>query len=249
MTRVAVLGATGRIGSLVASAVDAAEDLDLVAALDRRGLTGLAGVLADRRPDVAVDVTHPDAVMEHVRACVAAGVHAVVGTSGFDRARLDEVRRVVEGAEAHVMVVPNFALGAVLMQRFAAEAARRMATAEIIELHHDGKVDAPSGTAIETAHRIAEARGGASTTPTTADGSGRTPARGALVDGVPIHSVRGPGLVAHQEVILGAPGETLTIRHDALDRTAFVPGVLLAIRRIADLPGLTVGLDALLDAR
>lgn len=243
MTRVAVLGATGRIGSLVASAVDAATDLDLVAALDRAGLADLADALVQRRPEVAVDFTHPDAVLDHVRVCLAAGVHAVVGTSGFDRARLDAVRREAEGARANVMVVPNFAIGAVLMQRFAAEAARHMPSVEIIELHHAGKVDAPSGTAISTARAIADARGrrDAAIDP--------DPARGTVVDGVPIHSVRGDGLVAHQEVILGAPGETLTIRHDALDRAAFIPGVLLAIRSVARLPGLTVGLDGLLDAR
>jgi 4-hydroxy-tetrahydrodipicolinate reductase len=195
--------------------------------------------------DVAVDFTHPDSVMGNLEACIAAGVHAVVGTTGFDDARLAQVRQWLTGTDVGVLVAPNFGIAAVLMMRFAAEAARFFDSVEIVELHHARKADAPSGTATRTAQLVAEARGGRSmpdATSTSLDG-----ARGAVVDGVHIHSVRLAGLVAHQEVLLGGEGESLTIRHDSYDRASFMPGVLLGVRQIASRPGLTVGLDALLD--
>jgi 4-hydroxy-tetrahydrodipicolinate reductase len=211
--RVGVAGAAGRVGSAVCDAVEAAEDLELAGRADPRLGVALADILGDC--DVVVDFTSPDSALDNVRACLRAGVHAVVGTTGWDP---DEVRGETN---ANVFVAPNFAIGAVLMMRFAAEASRYMAKAEIVELHHDGKLDAPSGTAARTAE---------------------------LMEGaVPIHSVRLPGLVAHQEVILGDVGQTLTIRHDSTDRTSFVPGVLLAVRRVPDLPSSPmVGLEHLL---
>jgi 4-hydroxy-tetrahydrodipicolinate reductase len=202
VTRVAVAGAAGRMGETVCAAVEAADDLELTGRADPALGTSLADVLGDA--DVVVDFTRPDAVLGNVRACIAAGVHAVVGTSGWD---VDAVRG--HDGPSRVLFCPNFAIGAVLMMRFAAEASRHLARAEIVELHHDRKLDAPSGTAARTAE---------------------------LMDGdVPIHSVRLPGLVAHQEVILGDLGQTLTIRHDSLDRVSFMPGVLLAVRRVASL--------------
>jgi 4-hydroxy-tetrahydrodipicolinate reductase len=211
--RVGVSGAAGRVGSAICAAVEAAEDLELAGRADPQLGVALADILGEC--DVVVDFTTPDCALDNVRACLAAGVHAVVGTTGWDPEQL----RGETGA--NVFVAPNFAIGAVLMMRFAAEASRYMAKAEVIELHHDGKLDAPSGTAARTAE---------------------------LMDGdVPIHSVRLPGLVAHQEVILGDVGQTLTIRHDSTDRTSFVPGVLLAVRRVADLPSSPlVGLEHLL---
>jgi 4-hydroxy-tetrahydrodipicolinate reductase len=211
--RVGVAGAAGRMGATVCQAVEAADDLELTGRADPALGVELAEILADC--DVVVDFTTPDAALGNARACVRAGVHAVVGTTGWD----PEPLRSETGA--NVFVAPNFAIGAVLMMRFAAEASKYMAKAEIIELHHDRKVDAPSGTAARTAE---------------------------LMDGeVPIHSVRLPGLVAHHEVIFGDVGQTLTIRHDSTDRTSFMPGVLLAIRRVADLPkSPTIGLEHLL---
>ena len=216
MTRVAVAGAAGRMGQAVCAAVEAADDLELVGRADPAFGSTLGSVLFDA--DVVVDFTQPDQALGNAREALDAGVHVVIGTTGFD---LGELRSFAEGASANVFVAPNFAIGAVLMMRFAAEASRYMAKAEVIELHHDGKLDAPSGTAARTAE---------------------------LMDGdVPIHSVRLPGLVAHQEVILGDVGQTLTIRHDSTDRTSFVPGVLLAVRRVADLPSSPlVGLEHLL---
>jgi 4-hydroxy-tetrahydrodipicolinate reductase len=213
MIRVGVAGAAGRVGAAVCEAVDAADDMQLTGQADPALGLELADILDDC--DVVVDFTTPDAALENARACVRAGVHAVIGTTGWDPTPLREE----DGA--NVFVAPNFAIGAVLMMRFAAAASKYMAKAEIIELHHDRKVDAPSGTAARTAE---------------------------LMDGeVPIHSVRLPGLVAHQEVILGDVGQTLTIRHDSMDRTSFMPGVLLAIRRVADLPeSPTIGLEHLL---
>jgi 4-hydroxy-tetrahydrodipicolinate reductase len=217
VTRVAVAGAAGRVGSAVCAAVEAADDLELAGRADPRLDTRVEDVLGDA--DVLVDFTRPDAALGNVRAALGAGVHAVVGTTGFDLGELDESCR---GASANVFVAPNFAIGAVLMMRFAAEAARHMEAAEIIELHHAGKVDRPSGTA----KRTAELMGG----------------------DVPIHSVRLPGIVADQEVILGDVAQTLTIRHSSTDRTSFVPGVLLAVRRVADLPSSpTIGLEHLID--
>ncbi len=225
MIRVAVAGAAGRMGKAVCAAVQGAEDMELTGRADPVLGTTLAEVLADA--DVVVDFTRPDTAAENALRCVRAGVHAVVGTTGFD---LEELRRACAAertaAPANVLVAPNFAIGAVLMTRFAAEAARHMAKAEIVELHHDRKLDAPSGTAKRTAQLMAAASGGPEP---------------------PIHSVRLPGLVAHQEVILGDLGQTLTIRHDAIDRESFMPGVLLAVRRIPALQqSLTVGLESLL---
>jgi len=216
MIRVAVAGAAGRLGQTVCAAVEAAEDLELTGRADPALDTPLADVLADA--DVLVDFTRPDTAVANAREAVQAGVHAVVGTTGFD---LEELRAAAEAGSANVFVAPNFAIGAVLMMRFAAEAARHMQRAEIIEYHHPAKLDAPSGTARRTAD---------------------------LMEGdVPIHSVRLPGLVAHQEVILGDVGQTLTIRHDSTDRTSFVPGVLLAVRRVGDQQEpLVVGLEQLL---
>lgn len=252
MIRVGVLGAAGRMGREICRAVAAADDLELVAAVDpnnagleAEGLLVSATVehLAD--VDVAVDFTLPSTVMPNVRWCLRNGVHAVVGTTGLTPADLEELRAAAAANTANCFVAPNFALGAVLLLRFAAEAARYFDAAEVIELHHDGKADAPSGTAIATARAIAAARAGDWSAPeAVGEYAG---ARGAEVDGVRVHAVRLPGLVAHEEVLFGGPGQTLSLRHDAVDRAAFLPGVLLAIRAVADRPGLTVGLDALLD--
>ncbi len=244
--RVAVLGANGRMGATVCEAVRGADDMELVAQVDvGDSLTALADVGAQ----VAVDFTHPAAVMDNLRWCVQNSVHAVVGTSGFDDAKLDEVRSWLAAASSKVgvAIVPNFGIGAVLMMAFAEKAARYYESAEIIELHHPRKVDAPSGTAHHTATRIAAARreAGLGEMP-DATSSGLEGARGASVDGVPVHSVRLSGLVAHQEVLFGGDGEILTIRHDSLDRFSFMPGVLLAVRQIGVRPGLTVGLDSFL---
>jgi 4-hydroxy-tetrahydrodipicolinate reductase len=211
--RVAVAGAAGRMGQAVVAAVEGAGDMVLTGQADPALGTRLVDVLDDA--DVVVDFTQPDTALENALACVAAGVHVVIGTTGFDPAALRDARG------ANVFIAPNFAIGAVLMMRFAAEASRHMAKAEIVELHHDRKVDAPSGTAARTAE---------------------------LMQGdVPIHSVRLPGLVAHQEVILGDVGQTLTIRHDSIDRTSFMPGVLLAVRRVGSLTeSPVVGLEHLL---
>lgn len=243
MIKVGVLGAKGRMGSQVCQAVSDAGDLDLTAIAD----------IGDRRQplaacDVVVDFTSPGAVLDNVRWCAGAGLDVIVGTSGFDEAKLAEVEVMVADSERRVLVVPNFSVGAVLMMRFAEQAARFFTSAEIIELHHTGKVDAPSGTAARTAAMIASARAAAGLGPGPDATTTALPgARGAVADGVHVHSVRLTGLVAHQEVLLGAPGETLTIRHDSLDRVSFMPGVLLAIRGIASLPaGLTIGLDRLL---
>lgn len=244
-TRVAVLGALGRMGAQVVRAVEQDSDLELAAALDAGD--DLAA-LTSSGAQVAVDFTHPDAVMDNLSRCVEAGVHAVVGTTGFDDARLAQLRSWLSDAPSvGVVVAPNFALGAVLMMRFARQAARFYESAEVIELHHPGKVDAPSGTARLTAAQIAAARAGAGLGPMPDATSGGLPgARGADVDGVAVHAVRLRGLVAHQEVLFGGPGETLTIRHDSLDRASFMPGVLLAVRQVPGRPGLTVGLEPLL---
>jgi len=238
-----VLGARGRMGAEVVRAVEAAEDLSLAAALDVGDHLDLSGA------DIAVDFTHPDAVMANLRACVDAGVHAVVGTTGFDEARLRELRGWLETAPGvGVLVAPNFGIAAVLMMRFAAQAARFFDSVEVVELHHAGKADAPSGTARRTAELVAAARREAGCAPmpdataTALDG-----ARGADVDGVRVHAVRLAGLVAHQEVLLGGSGESLTLRHDSYDRASFMPGVLLGVRSVGGRPGLTVGLEALLD--
>ena len=209
-----------------------------------------ATISAPWRPsgtEVAVDFTHPDAVLANLEHCLSHGIHAVVGTTGFDEARLATVRRLLDEsghAEVGVLVAPNFSIGALLMMRFAELAAPHFESVEVIELHHPDKADAPSGTSRRTAELIAAARAGAGL-PAVPDAttSALEGARGADVDGIRVHSVRARGLVAHQEVLLGAPGETLTIRHDSLDRVSFVPGVLAGVRAVADHPGLTVGLE------
>jgi 4-hydroxy-tetrahydrodipicolinate reductase len=203
--------------------------------------------LTDAEVDVAVDFTHPDSVLDDIDWCVRHAIHIVVGTTGLSQADLDRIRALLEeeGNESNVFVAPNFAIGAVLMMRFSAQASRWLPSAEIIELHHDGKVDAPSGTAIKTAEEIAKARPeGGEAKPSKEIAPG---ARGAEVAGIHVHSVRLPGLVAHQEVILGGPGQSLTMRHDSYDRASFMPGVLLAVKNIAKRPGLTYGLENLLD--
>lgn len=244
--RVAVLGADGRMGSEACRAVDAAEDLELVARVDADD--SLSDAL-DAGVDVAVDLTRPDAVMGNLETCIGRGVHAVVGTSGFDAARLDTVRAWLADSRATgVLVAPNFSVGAVLLMRFAVQAARFFESVEIVELHHPDKVDAPSGTARRTAEMVAEARRSAAVEPAPdATTEALDGARGADVDGVPVHAVRLRGLVASQEVLLGGEGELLTLRHDSFDRASFMPGVLLGIRRVRAVPGLTVGLDHFLD--
>jgi 4-hydroxy-tetrahydrodipicolinate reductase len=243
MIRVAVFGARGRMGVEVCRAVEAAEDMELVAALDAGD-----GREAALTADVAVDFTHPDAVMGNIEWCVAHGIHAVVGTTGFTPERVDEVRGWLAAApRVGAVIASNFSVGAVLMMRFARVAAPYFDSVEIVELHHPRKADAPSGTARTTANAVAEARREAGCPPmpdattTALDG-----ARGAVVDGVHIHSVRLQGLVAHQEVLLGTAGETLTIRDDSYDRAAYMPGVLKAVRAVGSRPGLTLGIDDLL---
>jgi 4-hydroxy-tetrahydrodipicolinate reductase len=244
--RVGVLGARGRMGAQVCKAVDAAADLELVAMVD-------AGdwlfSVADAGAQVLVDFTHPDVVMDNVRFAVDQGIHAVVGTTGFTPDRLDTVRSwLADTPELGVLIAPNFGIGAVLSMRFAQLAARFYESAEVIELHHPGKVDAPSGTAVHTAQLIAAARAEAGLAPPPdATSQSLVGARGADVDGVRVHAVRLAGMVAHQEILLGTEGETLSIRHDSLNRSSFMPGVLLAVRGIRSRPGLTVGLDPLLD--
>jgi 4-hydroxy-tetrahydrodipicolinate reductase len=242
--RVAVIGAKGRMGRAVCAAVEAAPDLELGPLVD---VGDDLETVAEAQ--VAVVFSTPDVAVDHVLACVRLGVHAVVGTTGWTSERLDRVRAALDGATGvGVLVAPNFALGAVLLMRFAALAAPHYESVEIIELHHPDKVDAPSGTARHTAELVAAARREAGSSPipdaTTTSLEG---ARGADVDGVRVHSVRLRGLVAHEEVLLGAPGEQLTLRHDSFDRASFMPGVLLGVRRIADRPGLTVGLEHLLE--
>jgi 4-hydroxy-tetrahydrodipicolinate reductase len=220
--RVGVAGAAGRMGATTCEAVEGADDLDLAARIDPDLGVELGDVLDD--VDVVVDFTTPDAAPGNIRAAIDAGVHIVVGTSGFDH---EPLREAASAGEANVLVVPNFAIGAVLAMRFAAEASRHMPEVEIIELHHDKKLDAPSGTARRTADLISEAGGNVHQ---------------------PIHSVRLPGLVAHQEIVLGGEGQTLSIRHDSIDRTSFMPGVLLAVRGVGSLPDrYTIGLEAVLD--
>ncbi len=242
--KVGVLGARGRMGAQVCAAVRAADDLELAAGVDEGD---------DRAPlraaDVIVDFTAPSVVMDNLQWCISAGLCVVVGTTGFDDERLATVREWLEQSpQSNVLIAPNFGVAAVLMMRFASLAARWFDSVEIVEYHHPQKVDAPSGTARRTAELIAQARkdagldaSGPDATTIALDG-----ARGASVAGVPIHSVRLAGLVAHQEVLFGTSGETLTIRHDSLDRESFMPGVLMAVRGVRDRPGLTVGIEDLL---
>ncbi|HEY7015771.1 MAG TPA: 4-hydroxy-tetrahydrodipicolinate reductase [Streptosporangiaceae bacterium] len=244
MIKVGVLGAKGRMGSEVCRAVEGADGMEVAATVD----------VGDTRDplaacDVVVDFTHPGAVLDNLQWCLSHGLNVVVGTSGFDEARLATVSDWLSASpSARALIVPNFSVGAVLMMRFAEQAARFFESAEIIELHHAAKADAPSGTASRTAALISAARAAADLGPvpdaTVSEVAG---ARGAALDGVRVHSVRLSGLLAHQEVLLGGHGEILTIRHDSMDRASFMPGVLLAVRGVASLPaGLTVGLESLL---
>jgi 4-hydroxy-tetrahydrodipicolinate reductase len=244
--RVGVLGARGRMGVEVCRAVDAADDMELVAMVDQGDWLFNA---SDAGAEVVVDFTTPDAVMDNLHWCIDQGISVVVGTSGFTEQRLARVRSWLEHKpDVGVVIAPNFAVGAVLMMEFAARAARFFESVEIIEQHHPAKVDAPSGTALRTAELVAAARraAGRDAMP-DATKDEIAGARGAQVEGVRVHSVRATGLVAHQEVIFGISGETLTIRHDSYDRASFMPGVLLAVRTARQRPGLTVGLGALLE--
>ena len=242
MIKVGVLGARGRMGAEVVAAVEAATDFQLVSALD---LGDSLDQLVASGAQVVVDFTTPDSVMANLEFLITHKIHAVVGTTGFDDARMAKLKALSSAhPEVGILIAPNFAIGAVLMMEFAAKAAKYFESAEIIELHHPNKVDAPSGTASRTAGLIAAARKEAllpampDATSTTLDG-----ARGALVGDVPVHSVRLRGLVAHQEVLFGGLGETLSIRHDYLDRAGFMPGVLLGIRSVISRPGVTFGLE------
>ncbi|KRE72841.1 MULTISPECIES: 4-hydroxy-tetrahydrodipicolinate reductase [Micrococcaceae] len=243
---VAVLGASGRMGAEAVKAIDAAPDMKLVAALGRGdSLEQLTASGAQ----YLVDLTVPESTEANVRFAVEHGIHAVVGTTGWDAGRLSALESLLaEHPETGVLIAPNFALGSVLASAFAAKASKYFESVEIIELHHPDKVDAPSGTAVRTAELIAAERKAAQVPPSPdATTSERAGARGCEVDGVRVHSVRLRGLVAHQEVLLGGPGEQLTFRHDSFDRASFMPGVLLGVRNVAAHPGLTVGLDGYLD--
>ncbi|MFT4081991.1 MAG: 4-hydroxy-tetrahydrodipicolinate reductase [Nocardioides sp.] len=246
MTKVGVLGASGKLGRAICQAIEATDDLDLVA---RLGSADSLEELLDSGVEAVVEVTTSAAVMGNLEFCIAHGIHAVVGTTGFDQARLDRLRGwVAAKPEVGVLIAPNFSIGAVLMMQFAAQAAPYFDSVEIVELHHPTKADAPSGTASRTAALVAEARRAAGRGPVPDATSTSAPgARGTEVDGVHVHSLRIRGLVAHQEVILGEVGETLTIRHDSLDRASFGPGAVAGLRAVADHPGLTVGLEHVLD--
>ncbi|GLV99857.1 4-hydroxy-tetrahydrodipicolinate reductase [Streptomyces lavendulae] len=244
--RVAVLGARGRIGSEAVKAVEAAEDMELVAALGRGDKLE---ALAEAGAQVAVELTTPDSVMDNLDFLIGHGIHAVVGTTGWTEDRLAQLDAWLAASPGTgVLIAPNFSIGAVLTMKFAAQAARYFESVEVVELHHPKKVDAPSGTATRTAQLIAAARAEAGlgaqpdATATALDG-----ARGADVDGVPVHAIRLRGLLAHQEVLLGGEGETLTIRHDSLHHSSFMPGILLGARRVTQTPGLTFGLENFLD--
>ncbi|WAC55159.1 4-hydroxy-tetrahydrodipicolinate reductase [Gordonia sp. SL306] len=244
--RVGVLGSAGKVGQAIVAAAEAADGLTYTVGVDKGDPLEK---FTESNTSVVVDFTHPGVVMDNLEFLIRNGIHAVVGTTGFTDDRLDQVRSwLADSPGVGVLIAPNFAIGAVLSMRFAAQAARFYDSVEVIELHHPHKADAPSGTAYRTAALIAQARAdagvGQSPDATTDELDG---ARGAEVDGVRVHSVRLAGLVAHQEVILGTEGETLTIRHDSLDRTSFAPGVLLGVREIGGRPGLTVGLEELMD--
>ncbi|WP_217230909.1 4-hydroxy-tetrahydrodipicolinate reductase [Streptomyces anulatus] len=244
--RVAVLGAKGRIGSEAVTAIEAADDLELVAALGRGDKLE---TLADTGAQAVVELTTPASVMGNLDFCVRHGIHAVVGTTGWTDERLAQLTTWLDNSPGTgVLIAPNFSIGAVLTMKFAEQAARWFESVEVVELHHPNKVDAPSGTATRTAQLIAAARAEAGSAPqpdataTALDG-----ARGADVDGVPVHAIRLRGLLAHQEVLLGGEGETLTIRHDSLHHSSFMPGILLGVRRVVTTPGLTFGLEHFLD--
>ncbi|MBS1696617.1 MAG: 4-hydroxy-tetrahydrodipicolinate reductase [Actinobacteria bacterium] len=241
--RVGVLGARGKVGATMVAAVQAADDLTFSTGVDAGDPLSL---LVDSQTEAVIDFTHPDVVMDNLKFLIDNGIRAVVGTTGFTDERIAQVRAWLEAKPASaVLIAPNFAIGAVLSMHFAKQAAPYFESVEVIELHHPHKADAPSGTAERTARLIAQARKDLPPNP-DATSTGLAGARGADVDGVPVHSVRLAGLVAHQEVLFGTVGETLTIRHDSLDRTSFVPGVLLAVRQAGRLPGLTIGIEPLL---
>lgn len=244
--KVGVLGAKGRVGQAIVEGVNAADGLELVAEVDRDDSLNL---LVERGVEVIVDFTAPGVVMDNLEFCIKNGISCVVGTTGFTEERLETVRGwLEENPKVGVLIAPNFAISAVLTMQFAKQAARFFDSAEVIEMHHPNKLDAPSGTAIHTAQGIADARREAGMGPQpdateqTLDG-----ARGALVDGIPVHAVRMQGTVAHEVVIFGAQGQSLSIRQDSYDRTSFVPGVLVGVRQVQDRPGLTVGLEHYLD--
>lgn len=243
--KVGVLGAKGRVGQAIVEGVNAAEDLELVAALDR---DDDLQELVNKGAEVIVDFTTPASVMGNLEFCIHNGIHCVVGTTGFDQERLEQVRQWCEDADANVLIAPNFAISAVLTMSFARQAARFFDSAEVVEYHHPNKLDAPSGTAIHTAEGIAEARreAGLGAQPDATEQS-LEGARGANVNGVAVHAVRMTGMVAHEEVIFGSQGQSLTIRQDSYDRTSFVPGVLIGVREVAKHQGLTVGLEHFLD--
>jgi 4-hydroxy-tetrahydrodipicolinate reductase len=242
MIKVGVLGARGRMGAEVVKAVTEAKDLELVAALD---LGDSLDQLLSKGAQVVVDFTTPDSVMANLEFLISKGINAVVGTTGFDEVRVAKLQALVKAnPKVGVLIAPNFAIGAVLMMEFATKAAKYFESAEIIELHHPDKVDAPSGTAARTAELMTQARKDAKLSAAPdATNSGIPAARGGKVGEIPVHSIRLRGLVAHQEVLLGGLGETLTIRHDSLDRAGFMPGVLLGIRKVISNPGLTHGLE------
>lgn len=244
--RVGVLGARGKVGQEVCRALAAAEDLELVAEIDQGDDPRQ---LVDQGAQAVVDFTHPDVVMANLELCVGAGIHAVVGTTGWDQGRLDSLTGWLAASPATgVLIAPNFSIGAILMMRFAQIAAPFYDSVEVVELHHPQKADAPSGTARRTAELIARARRDAGCEPMPDATSTSLPgARGAEIEGVRVHGLRLRGLVAHQEVLLGGLGETLTVRHDSMDRASFTPGVLRGLRRISENPGLTVGLEHFLD--
>ncbi|MFE7531463.1 4-hydroxy-tetrahydrodipicolinate reductase [Kitasatospora sp. NPDC057542] len=244
--RVAVIGAKGRIGSEAVRAVEAAPDMELVAALGRGSKLE---ELTEAGAQVAVELTHPDAVMGNLDYCVRNGIHVVTGTTGWTDERLATVRsRLAEAPELGLLIAPNFSIGAILGMKFSQIAARYFESVEVVELHHDRKADAPSGTATRTAQLIAAARAEAGRPPQQDPTTHSLPgARGADVDGVPVHAVRLRGLLAHQQVMFGDTGETLTIRHDSLHHSSFMPGILLGVRKVVETPGLTFGLEHFLD--
>jgi len=246
MIKVGVLGANGKMGTQTVATITAAADLELVAALD---LGDSIETLKKSGAEVVVDFTHPDSVMANLEYAINNGINVVVGTTGFDSAKLAKVKELLaNNPKVGALIAPNFGLGAVLMMQFAAQAAKHFESVEIIELHHPNKADAPSGTATRTAELITDARKVANRPPMPDATTSALPgARGAKVGDVAIHSVRLRGLVAHQEVVLGDQGETLSIRHDSIDRTGFMPGVLLGIRKVGSHPGLTFGLEKFLD--
>ena len=242
--RVAVLGAKGKVGATMVKAVQDAPDLELSAEVDAGDPLSM---LTDTGTEAVIDFTHPDVVMDNLNFAIENGIHSVVGTTGFTEERITQVHIWLSARpDVAVLIAPNFAIGAVLTMHFAKQAARHFESVEVIELHHPQKADVPSGTAARTAKLIAEARKGLPPNP-DATSTGLEGARGADVDGIPVHSIRLSGLIAHQEVLFGTQGETLTIRHDSLDRTSFVPGVLLGVRKVAERPGLTIGIEPLLD--